>query len=69
MWPVKCMCVLFANDCVMVYGLCCLLCVVVCVLVSVRVKKLLCALFVAFLCDAVWFGFAVLFVCLCAVVV
>ena len=38
-WSVKCMCVSFANDCVMVYGLCCLFCVVVCVCACVCACK------------------------------
>ena len=46
-WSMKCMCVLFANDCVMVYGLCYVLWVVVCVMVSVLVKNrcVMCACF------------------------
>ena len=54
MRSVKCMCVLFANDCVMVFGLFCLLCVV-CVLAPVLAKnvvRFVCVL----LCDAVCYG-------------
>ena len=62
-WSVKCMCALFANDCVMVYGLCCLLWVVVRVCACVcACKKSLCDVFVSF--GVMLYGLDVLR-CLC----
>ena len=50
----KSMCVLFANDCVVVYGLCvCVLLCVCCVCVSVLVQKVVVCFVFDLLCDAV----------------
>ena len=59
---------LFAIDCVMVYGVCFLLRVFVCVCVC-ELKEGCCVSVCNLFCDVVWFGFAVLHVCLCVVVV